>query len=55
MTNRIADMSLRKAARVAGFGYLIIFLLGPFTNSISRENLIVAGDAATTASNILAS
>ncbi|MCH8877653.1 MAG: DUF4386 domain-containing protein [Chloroflexi bacterium] len=54
-TNRTADISLRQAARVAGFGYLIIFLLGPFTNSISRENLIVAGDAATTASNIMAS
>jgi len=55
MTNRIADMSLRKAARVAGLAYLIIFILGGFTNFIARDNLIVAGDAATTASNIMAS
>ena len=55
MTNRIADISLGKAARVAGLGYLIIFILGGFTNFIARDNLIVAGDAATTASNIMAS
>ena len=55
MTNRIADISLRKAARVAGLAYLIIFILGGFTNFIARDNLIVAGDAATTASNIMAS
>ena len=55
MTNRIADISLGKVARVAGLGYLIIFILGGFTNFIARDNLIVAGDAATPASNIMAS
>ena len=55
MTNRIAHIPLRKAAKVAGFGYLIIFILGGFVNFIARQNLIVAGDAATTASNIVAS
>ena len=56
MTNRTADISLRQAARVAGFVYLIfIFILGGFTNFIARRNLIVPGDAATTASNIMAS
>ncbi len=55
MTNRIADISLGKAARVAGFGYLIIFILGGFTNFIARDNLIVPGDAAATVSNIMAS
>ncbi len=28
MTNHIADISLRKAALVAGFGYLMIFIFG---------------------------
>jgi len=55
MTSRIADISLRKAAKVAGFGYLIVFILGGFTNFIARDNLIVPGDAAITANNILAS
>ena len=56
MTNRVADISLRQAARVAGFAYLIfIFILSGFTNFIARQPLIVPGDAATTASNIMAS
>ena len=54
MTNRTADISLRQAARVAGFGYLIVFILAGFANSIAFENLIVPGDAATTANNIIA-
>ena len=52
MTNRMADISSRKAALVAGFGYLIVFILTPYT---WVESLIVSGDAATTASNIMAS
>ena len=50
MTNRIGDISLRSAARVAGFGYLVVFVLGIFAFSV--ENLIVPGDAAATANNI---
>ena len=44
MTNRIADISLHKAALIAGFGYLVIFLFG-FGNFL-LEDLIVRGDAA---------
>ncbi|MCH7887085.1 MAG: DUF4386 domain-containing protein [Candidatus Marinimicrobia bacterium] len=54
MTNRTADISLRKAARIAGFGYLIIFILGIFANFFGFESLIVPGNAATTANNIIA-
>ncbi len=50
VTNRIGDMSLRRAAQVAGFGYLVVFVLGIF--AFSLEDLIVPGDAAATASNI---
>ena len=52
MTNRIADISLRQAAIVAGFGYLSVFILGGFANF---PNFIVPGDAATTVNNIMAS
>jgi len=52
MTNGNADISLRKAAMVAGFGYLPVFILGGFANF---SNFIVPGDAATTANNIMAS
>ncbi len=54
MTNRIADLSLRKAARVAGFGLLIMAILGPFAEFFVLQRLIVPGDAATTANNIMA-
>ena len=53
MTNRIANISLRKAALVAGFGYLVIFIFG--INFGVVEGFIVPGDAATTASNIMTS
>jgi len=42
-------------ARVAGIGYLIIILTGIFAEFFVRSGLIVPGDAATTAANILAS
>jgi hypothetical protein len=54
MTNRIADISLRKAAIVAGFGLLIMGILAPFANFFVLPSLIVPGDAATTANNIMA-
>ena len=53
ITSRIADTSLRSAARVAGFGYLLIFVTGIF--AFPLDDLIVPGDAATTASNIAGS
>ncbi len=55
MTNRIADMSLRKTARVAGFLYLILFVIAPFSLMYVPSSLIVHGDATTTANNIMAS
>ncbi len=49
----IADISLRQAALIAGLSYLVIFLLG--LGNRRAENLIVRGDAAATAENIMAS
>ena len=54
MTNHIADISLRKAAIVAGFGLLIMMILALFANYFVLESFIVPGDAATTANNIMA-
>ncbi|MCH8801867.1 MAG: DUF4386 domain-containing protein [Chloroflexi bacterium] len=39
-------------ARIAGFGYLIVFLFGIFANFFALEKIIEPGDAATTASNL---
>lgn len=41
-------------ARAAGALYLAIFLLAPFAEFVVRESLVVAGDPAATARNILA-
>ena len=54
MTSRYVDLSLRKAALVAGFGYLGILVFNTVALSLV-DGLIVRGDAATTASNITAS
>jgi len=54
MTNRIADTSQRQAAKVAGLG-LLITLIGVIFTSVVSNRLIVPGDAATTAKNIMAS
>jgi len=54
MANRIADISLRQAAIIAGFGYLIIFILGISANFFVLQNLIVPEDAAATVNNITA-
>ncbi len=53
-TARIADLSQRKAAIVAGVTFLMMTIFGPFTEFFVRQNLIVPGDAATTANNIMA-
>ncbi len=50
MTNGIADMSLRKAARIAGLAYLAIFIFGFYTDFAG----VVSGDATASANNILA-
>ncbi len=54
MTNRITDISLRQAAIVAGVGLLLMAILAPFAEFSVRQSLIVPGDAATTANNLMA-
>lgn len=56
MTNQMIHPSLRNVARMAGLLYLILFIAGIFAEGYVREYLIVVpGDAAATASNIVAS
>jgi Domain of unknown function (DUF4386) len=55
MTSQRAELAPRQAARIAGYGYLVIFVLAIFANFFVRERLIEPGDAAATASNILES
>ena len=54
ITNRIAEQSPRKTARMAGLFYLI-FILTTVLATYVRSQFIVSGDAATTAYNIVAS
>jgi len=53
--NRVGEPSLRKLARVAGLLYLVIIIAGMFGEFFVRQSLIVPGDAAATANNIMAS
>jgi hypothetical protein len=52
MTMTIADTSPRRAARIAGIGYLIIFVLAIFANFFVRTGLVDPDDAAATFTNI---
>jgi len=54
MITNAVDESQRKAARVAGFTCLITLAIVVFANFVIHERLMVAGDAAATARNILA-
>jgi hypothetical protein len=54
MTHHFADMSLRKAALVAGFGLLIMTIFSIFAYMFVFPSLIVPGDAAATVNNIMA-
>jgi hypothetical protein len=54
MTTRAAETSALIVARVAGFLYLLVVPLGIFGSMYVPSKLIVSGDAATTASNIMA-
>src|SRR5689334_10641261 len=49
------SISPRRTARVAGLLYLIVMVLAMFAEAFVRGPLIVSGDAAATAHNILAS
>ena len=55
MTTYTVDMSPLTRARVAGFLYLFTNLFAPFTLLYLPSRFIVRGDAAATASNIMAS
>jgi hypothetical protein len=54
MTTKEKTNSLRKTARVAGFLYLIIFIVAAFA-FFPVSSIIVPGDATATANNIIAS
>jgi Domain of unknown function (DUF4386) len=54
MTTRIAEMSPRLKARIAGAVYLISGMAYSFARNDVRGRLVVDGDAAATARNILA-
>ncbi|HSN08930.1 MAG TPA: DUF4386 domain-containing protein [Hanamia sp.] len=53
-TTTSSNVLLRKAALIAGTGYLVVFILGLLTNFFIFGKLIVPGDAAKTADNIIA-
>ena len=55
MSANAADISPDRYARTAGLGYLFIILTGIFAEFFVRARLIVSGDAAATAANIVAS
>ena len=54
MTQRISDLTPGNAARIAGLGYLIIFISGIFANFFVLESLIVPESPAGTIENIMA-
>jgi len=54
MTERLREASPRFKARIAGVLYLIIFVTAAFAEIFVRGRLVVRGDAAATATNILA-
>ncbi len=52
MSNTSTSISPRQAALIAGFAYLAVFIVATFAN-YALEKIIVQGDAAATAKNIM--
>ena len=55
MANQSVENSPQRYARIGGALYLAIIVLGAFAEGFVSNKLIVSGDAAATAHNILAS
>jgi hypothetical protein len=55
MTERAVEPSPQTYARIGGVLYLLIIVVGGFTEGFVRSSLVVSGDAAATARNIMAS
>ncbi len=55
MTDALAETTPRQAARLAGIGYLLIFVLAVFANFLVFTGLVEPGDASTTATTIIES
>jgi hypothetical protein len=55
LKNSPLENSPQRYARIGGGLYLAIIVLGAFAEGFAANKLIVSGDAATTAANILAS
>jgi Domain of unknown function (DUF4386) len=55
MANHAVEHSPQRYARTGGALYLVIIILGAFAEGFAANKLIVSGDAATTAHNIMAS
>lgn len=49
-----SEMSPRRDARIAGLLYLIVIVAGAFAQAYVRQRLVVPGDAAATAANLVA-